>query len=110
MRYDKPLCILGFKTIWCIDQSIGKVVIKDNLLKLGYTFKSQTDTEVLVCLINYHLHKSNDNNKQDSHNNMLNALLSGLHEVRGSFGLALLNLNEPSSIYAARFGSPLVME
>lgn len=74
--------------------------IKSDLIEKGYTFKSQTDTEVLVCLIHYHLQQST---------NLLEAFKHALHEVKGSFGLALIDKNDPSTLYAARSGSPLII-
>ena len=74
--------------------------IKEQLIAQGYKFKSQTDTEVLVCLIHYHLQKSSS---------LLEAFKSALNEVKGSFGLALIDKNDPSTLYAARSGSPLII-
>ena len=74
--------------------------IKEQLNAQGYKFKSQTDTEVLVCLIHYHLQKSSS---------LLEAFKGALNEVKGSFGLALIDKNDPSTLYAARSGSPLII-
>lgn len=74
--------------------------LKQTLIEEGYNFKSQTDTEVLVCLIHKHLQKQS---------NLLEAFKSALHEVKGSFGLALIDKNDPSKLYAARSGSPLII-
>ncbi|MGN0895007.1 MAG: glutamine--fructose-6-phosphate transaminase (isomerizing) [Succinivibrio sp.] len=74
--------------------------LKQTLIEEGYNFKSQTDTEVLVCLIHKHLQKQS---------NLLEAFKSALHEVKGSFGLALIDKNDPSTLYAARSGSPLII-
>ncbi|NLK84662.1 MAG: glutamine--fructose-6-phosphate transaminase (isomerizing) [Aeromonadales bacterium] len=74
--------------------------LKERLIAEGYNFKSQTDTEVLVCLIHSHLKKAS---------NLLEAFLQALHEVKGSFGLALIDKNDPSTLYAARSGSPLII-
>ena len=74
--------------------------IKEQLIAQGYKFKSQTDTEVLVCLIHYHLQKSSS---------LLEAFKSALNEVKGSFGLALIDKNDPNTLYAARSGSPLII-
>ena len=74
--------------------------IKEDLLKQGYQFKSQTDTEVLVCLIHSHLKNSSS---------VLEAFKKALKEVKGSFGLALIDRNDPSTLYTARSGSPLII-
>lgn len=74
--------------------------LKEDLIAKGYTFKSQTDTEVLVCLIH---------SKQKEHFNLFDALRAALKEVKGSFGIALMDRNDPKTLYAARFGSPLII-
>lgn len=74
--------------------------LKEDLIAKGYTFKSQTDTEVLVCLIH---------SKQKEHINLFDALRAALKEVKGSFGIALMDRNDPKTLYAARFGSPLII-
>ncbi|MBE6423809.1 glutamine--fructose-6-phosphate transaminase (isomerizing) [Succinivibrio dextrinosolvens] len=74
--------------------------LKEDLLKQGYQFKSQTDTEVLVCLIHSHLKNSSS---------VFEAFKKALKEVKGSFGLALIDKNAPDTLYAARSGSPLII-
>lgn len=74
--------------------------LKEDLLKQGYQFKSQTDTEVLVCLIHSHLKNSSS---------VFEAFKKALKEVKGSFGLALIDKNDPDTLYAARSGSPLIV-
>ena len=74
--------------------------IKEQLIAQGYKFKSQTDTEVLVCLIHYHQQKSSS---------LLEAFKGALNEVKGSFGLALIDKDDPNTLYAARSGSPLII-
>lgn len=74
--------------------------IKEDLLKKGYHFKSQTDTEVLVCLIHSHLKNSSS---------IFEAFKKALKEVKGSFGLALIDKNDPTKLYTARSGSPLII-
>ncbi|WP_202108527.1 glutamine--fructose-6-phosphate transaminase (isomerizing) [Succinivibrio dextrinosolvens] len=74
--------------------------LKEDLLKQGYQFKSQTDTEVLVCLIHSHLKNSSS---------VFEAFKKALKEVKGSFGLALIDKNDPDTLYAARSGSPLII-
>lgn len=74
--------------------------LKEDLIKQGYQFKSQTDTEVLVCLIHSHLKNSAS---------VFEAFKKALKEVKGSFGLALIDKNDPDTLYAARSGSPLII-
>ena len=74
--------------------------LKSQLENSGYSFKSDTDTEVLLCLIHSH---------QKDSKNLHEALIKALKEVIGSYAIALINLNEPNTLYTARRGSPLVI-
>lgn len=74
--------------------------IKAKLLEFGYSFKSETDTEILLCLIHYY---------QKNSNNLKEALLKALNEVSGSYAIALMDKNEDGVLYVARCGSPLVI-
>lgn len=74
--------------------------LKNKLLDLGYTFKSETDTEVLAVLIEYLNGKVND---------LEEAVRLALSEVEGTFGVAILSKNEPNKIIAAKRSSPMVL-
>jgi glutamine---fructose-6-phosphate transaminase (isomerizing) len=76
-------------------------VLKQRLIANGVQFRSDTDTEVLVQLIEYiQLKKKID---------LLTAVQLALHEVIGAYAIALLDKNDPSQIIAARKSSPLVV-
>lgn len=75
--------------------------IKKNLIAKGVEFKSDTDTEVLVQLIEYiQITKKLD---------LLTAVQVALRQVIGAYAIALLDKNEPNQIIAARKQSPLVV-
>lgn len=74
--------------------------IKKSLLSSGYSFKSETDTEVIVHLIDSFINKGYDLTK---------AVQLALSEVEGTYGLAVVFSKEPDKIVAARKGSPLVI-
>ncbi|MFR9627032.1 MAG: glutamine--fructose-6-phosphate transaminase (isomerizing) [Rikenellaceae bacterium] len=75
--------------------------LKRNLQKEGYAFKSDTDTEVLIQLIEY-VQKSNDLD-------LLSAVQLSLHQVIGAYAIAVLDRETPNQIIAARKSSPLVV-
>ena len=75
--------------------------IKAELEKRGYVFKSDTDTEVLVNLI--------EEVKKTENTSLDNAVRIALNEVVGAYAIAVLNLNNPDQLIAARKGSPLVL-
>lgn len=76
-------------------------VLKQGLMESGYTFQSQTDTEVLIQLIEY-VKKSNDVD-------LTTAVQLALNQVVGAYAIAVLEKSQPDTIVAARKGSPLVV-
>ena len=75
--------------------------LKRQLTASGVEFKSTTDTEVLVQLIEY-IQKSN-------HIDLLTAVRLALRRVIGAYAIAILDRNNPDQIIAARKSSPLVV-
>ena len=75
--------------------------LKQFLINKGHTFRSETDTEVLVQLIGEFY-----NNGCDT---LEDAVLAALREVTGTYGIAVICVDEPGKIVAARKGSPLII-
>ena len=75
--------------------------LKAKLVSKGITFRSDTDTEVLVQLIEYVQEQKNFD--------LLTAVQVALHEVIGAYAIALRDRREPNQIIAARKQSPLVV-
>ncbi|HEV3245446.1 MAG TPA: glutamine--fructose-6-phosphate transaminase (isomerizing) [Candidatus Paceibacterota bacterium] len=88
--------------IWLVHNGIieNYKELRERLRKLGHTFLTTTDTEVLTHLIEEHLKKEKDFEK---------ATLAALKEVKGTYGLAVQYAPEPAKIIAARMGSPIVL-
>lgn len=76
-------------------------VLKAGLMKEGYTFKSDTDTEVLVQLIEY--------TQLNKHVDLKTAVQLALQQVIGAYAIAILDKEHPDTLVAARKGSPLVV-
>lgn len=76
-------------------------VIKQRLEQKGIPFRSSTDTEVLVQLVDY-LQSAN-------HLDLLTALQLALHEVVGAYAIALVDRRDPGTLLVARRSSPLVI-
>ena len=76
--------------------------LKTSLAAKGRTFRSQTDSEVLVQLIE-------EIQASDPARSFEAALRLALRQVTGTYGLAILNAAEPDRLYVARCGSPLVV-
>lgn len=73
----------------------------------GYTYKSDTDTEVLANLIAYHYRKEPDTANGSS--KLETAVRKSLHHVEGTYGIAVICTESPLEIVGARKGSPLVV-
>jgi glucosamine--fructose-6-phosphate aminotransferase (isomerizing) len=80
--------------------------IKAFLLSKGYTFKSETDTEVLCNLIAYHYAKEPGDNGASR---FLECVRKALHHVDGTYGIAALCVDFPDELVAARKASPLLL-
>ena len=76
-------------------------VLKQGLQQEGYTFRSDTDTEVLVQLIEY--------TQMDKHVDLKTAVQLALQQVVGAYAIAVLDKECPDTLIAARKGSPLVV-
>jgi len=72
--------------------------LKKILLEKGYTFVSETDTEVLANLI-----------EEFYQGDLQEAVVRALRRVEGTYGIAVLHVDEPQKIVIARKGSPLVV-
>lgn len=90
------------KSIFLIHNGIieNYQVLKKGLQTFGYNFESETDSEVLAHLI--------DSFTKRGHS-IAKSVQLALHEVEGTYGLAVISSKEPDKIIAARKGSPLVV-
>ena len=77
--------------------------IKQKLIKEGFVFNSQTDTEVIVNLLQY-----NYDNNSEGHT-MTDIIKKTIEELRGTYGLLIQSLYEPNKLYCVRNGSPLLI-
>ena len=75
--------------------------LKDKLIHKGYTFYSDTDTEVVVNLIDYYNRKYRVS--------PIDAIAKTMVRVRGSYALVVMFRDHPGEIFAARKDSPLIM-
>jgi glucosamine--fructose-6-phosphate aminotransferase (isomerizing) len=75
-------------------------VLRRKLEELGYAFRSETDTEVVVHLID-EAFKGNDH--------LEDAVAAALLQVEGAYGIAVMSSRDPNKLVAARNGSPLLL-
>ncbi len=73
--------------------------IKKMLIGKGHRIESETDSEVVVHLIEYYYEK----------HTLLDSVMLALSKLQGTFGIAVVSGDEPDTIIAARRGSPLIL-
>src|SRR5882757_8268409 len=74
--------------------------LRDDLIKLGYSFTSETDTEVIAHRIHHHLQVSGD---------LFKSVRATVAELEGAYALAVLSEASPDTIVIAREGCPVVV-
>jgi glucosamine--fructose-6-phosphate aminotransferase (isomerizing) len=75
-------------------------MLREQQSKLGFTFTSDTDTEVVVHQVYHHL---------DQGANLLEAVRHTCQDLEGAYALGVVSTSEPDRLIAARRGSPLVI-
>ena len=76
-------------------------ILKSMLLEKGFTFFSQTDTEIIVNLIQYNYSQVNGS--------VFEAIKKTISELNGTYGLIIQSLYEPNKLFCVRNGSPLLI-
>lgn len=89
-------------TIFVVHNGIieNYALLRGKLQKQGYTFASQTDTEVIPHLIDYYLQQLGSFEA---------AFKAALNDLRGAYAIAAISSETPDTLYAARLSSPLVI-
>ena len=86
------------------------VVLKKFLTDKGHTFHSQTDTEVLAMLIGDIYAEMKEKNGIPKGTSLLaRSVQAALHQVEGTYGIAVCCKDEPDTLVVARKGSPLII-
>ena len=75
--------------------------LKEGLAKRGHTFLSQTDTEVLIHLI--------DDIRKHENIKLSLAVMAALQQVIGAYAIVVMDKNDPDTLFAAKKGSPMVI-
>ncbi|WP_127959894.1 glutamine--fructose-6-phosphate transaminase (isomerizing) [Serratia microhaemolytica] len=74
--------------------------LRDSLINKGYQFSSQTDTEVIAHLIHW---------EQQQGGSLLEVVQRVIPQLRGAYGMVIMDCRDPERLIAARSGSPLVV-
>ncbi|VEA08132.1 Glucosamine--fructose-6-phosphateamino transferase [isomerizing] [Salmonella enterica subsp. salamae] len=86
---------------WCITASLKTMNRCAKRLKArGYTFASETDTEVIAHLVHWELKQGGT---------LRDAVLRAIPQLRGAYGTVIMDTRHPDTLLAARSGSPLVI-
>lgn len=90
------------KKLWLVHNGIieNYKELKERLLTAGHRFSSETDSEILVHLIEENLKITKDFKK---------AVILSLKKIRGTYGIAVMHQDIPDTIIVARLGSPIVL-
>jgi len=76
--------------------------LRDELMARGFTFRSQTDSEVIVNLVEYYAAYESNASTYDSLNSVIQRL-------RGTYGIILVDVKTPNHLFCVRNGSPLLV-
>src|SRR5688572_23095729 len=79
--------------------------LREELKKEGYSFSSETDTEVVAHRIHYHLQRHG----LQKHDNLYRAVRATVAELEGAYALAVMSEHDPDCIVLARCGCPVVI-
>jgi len=74
--------------------------LKKMLIDKGYTFQSETDSEVVANLISFMYQKTN---------NVFNSIQMATEKLEGTWGLAIMCIDSPTELYCTRNGSPILI-
>ncbi len=86
------------------------VTLKQFLTEKGHTFSSQTDTEILAVLIaDFYAEIKSKNDLPQGASLLQHAVQAALHQVEGTYGIAVICKDEPETLVVARRGSPLII-
>lgn len=94
LSFDNKICLVHNGIIENFKE------IKDFLISKNITFKSDTDTEVIVNLLAYEYQFNND---------FISVINKVINQLQGSWGLAIMNIDYPETLFATRHGSPLLI-
>jgi len=90
------------KTIFVAHNGIieNYMELREWLIKKGYVFASETDTEVVPHLIDYHYKKTGS---------LETAFVKAMAEIRGAYAILAMSSHEPDKLFAVRLSSPMVI-
>jgi len=74
--------------------------LREQMIERGYTFASETDTEVVAHLVHW---------EQKQGGSLRDVVLRVIPQLRGAYGMVIMDSRDPSTLVAARSGSPLVI-
>jgi glutamine---fructose-6-phosphate transaminase (isomerizing) len=83
-------------------------IIKEKLMDTGFTFKTDTDTEVIANLLEYNWNCEEYSHNTDIQSTMISVIEKTCIMLEGTFGLAIMHKLQPDNVFITRNGSPLL--
>ena len=99
------------KNFFCVHNGIieNYQKIKRNLIGLGFEFYSETDTEVIVNLIEHNYNTMNSDSSVHTESNIQKAIEKSISEIEGTYGLIVFSNLLPNTVFIVKNGSPLLI-
>jgi glucosamine--fructose-6-phosphate aminotransferase (isomerizing) len=86
--------------------------LKEMLIENGFTFKSQTDSEVIVNLLEFYFNQETNqetNQEIDIKDRLLSSIIKTENDLQGTWGLVIQYIPNENFLFATRHGSPLLL-
>ena len=83
--------------------------IKEMLQKEGFSFNTETDTEIIANLLEYNLKKDKQTKNQNQIEHIKKVIKTTISKLQGTWGLAILYKDTPDTVYVTRNGSPILI-
>ena len=98
-------------TFFCVHNGIieNYRTIKTRLIENGISFQSETDTEVIINLIEYHYNSIEKNPELNHEHYIKYAIEKTIQEIEGTYGLIIFTNHAPDTIFIVKNGSPILV-
>ena len=98
-------------TFFCVHNGIieNYRTLKNKLIENGISFQSETDTEVIINLIEYHYNLMENNSESNIEHYIKCAIEKTIQEIEGTYGLIIFTNHVPDTLFIVKNGSPILV-